>query len=203
VFNGVSAYLEALLPHVTAPLLEKVGIVFSNQLTTSIPHLQQFTVTTEKLRVDRANLTFDEESFSIRAYPSGWNRIDPFYMRVGCRHLNWQVASLAQISDALRTVLSAVEHLTLEYWRSSISSEWHHEADRSQWRELLRPFSKVKILVVPTGLVGELSLFLQLDDGESPMMLLPELKRSSIQQAMKLMVRSPHSLMHAGMLVTP
>ena len=97
-------------------------------------------------------------------------------MRVGCRHLNWQVASLAQISDALRTVLSAVEHLTLEYWRSSISSEWHHEADRSQWRELLRPFSKVKILVVPTGLVGELSLSLQLDNGESPMMLLPELK---------------------------
>ncbi len=39
VFNGVSAYLEALLPHVTAPLLERVGIVFSNQLTTSIPHL--------------------------------------------------------------------------------------------------------------------------------------------------------------------
>jgi hypothetical protein len=34
----------------------------------------------------------------------------------------------------------------------------------------------VKTLVVPTGLVGELSLSLQLDDGESPMMLLPELK---------------------------
>ena len=38
-----------------------------------------------------------------------------FYMHVACRHLDWQMASAAQIFDQLRPVGSAVEHLTLDY----------------------------------------------------------------------------------------
>ena len=38
-FRGVSAYLEALVHHITTPRLEKLHIVFFNQLTLSVPRL--------------------------------------------------------------------------------------------------------------------------------------------------------------------
>jgi hypothetical protein len=180
LFKGVCAYLEALLPHITTPLLEMLQIVFFNQLTISLPCLRQFTTTTEKLRFHCARLKFDEKTFSVGACPREWGAaIEPLFTTVDCAHLDWQVASLAQISTALRTIFSVVEDLTLEYSRSSISPEWHNEADRAQWRELLRSFSNVKTLSVPDGLIGELSRSLQLDDGESPTELLPELKELS------------------------
>ena len=40
-------------------------------------------------------------------------------------------------------VSSVVEDLTLDYRKDSILAEWDNEADRSQWRQLLRPFEKV------------------------------------------------------------
>ncbi|KAI0283241.1 hypothetical protein BC826DRAFT_1110230 [Russula brevipes] len=46
----VSAYLEALLPRMTAALLEKLEIVFLHQLTFAVPRLQQFMGTTGNLR---------------------------------------------------------------------------------------------------------------------------------------------------------
>ena len=179
VFRGVSAYLEGLLPRIMTPLLEKFQIEFVKQPTISIPHLQQFMITTKKLRFNCAKLKFSEEAVSVWMYPREWRGLEPFSMLMDCRHLDQQVASLAQISNALRTALSAVEYLTLIYSRSSISSEWHNEADRTQWRELLNPFTNVKTLSVAEELIGQLSRSLQSNDGEAPMELLPELKMLS------------------------
>jgi len=41
-FKGASDYLEAVLPHITTPLLERFEISLLNQLIFSIPHLLQF-----------------------------------------------------------------------------------------------------------------------------------------------------------------
>jgi len=98
------------------------------------------------------------------------------YLHVQCRGLDWQVASTAQIFSVLRSAFSAVEDLTLEYRRYGVSSEWHNEADRAQWRDLLRSFSNVKTLRVPSELTNHLSRSLQFEDGDSPVGLLPELK---------------------------
>ena len=57
-----------------------------------------------------------------------------------------------------------------------MSSESHDVVDRTQWHDLLRSFSDVKTLRVGLGLVEEFSRSLQLDDGKSPVELLPELK---------------------------
>jgi len=92
---------------------------------------------------------------------------------------DWQVASTAQIFSVLRSAFSAVEDLTLEYWRYDVSSESHNEADRTQWRDLLRSFTNVKTLRVGFRLISRLSHSLQLEDGESPLELLPELKELS------------------------
>ena len=42
--------------------------------------------------------------------------------------------------------------------------------------KILTPFSNVKTLLIKDGLVGELSRCLRLEDGESPLELLPELQ---------------------------
>jgi hypothetical protein len=93
-----------------------------------------------------------------------------------CRHLDWQVSSAAQISNSLSPLFSAVEHLTLDHEVHSQSSEEHNQADRTECRRLLGSFRNVKTLRIDEGLVEELSRCLELDDGELPLELLPELQ---------------------------
>jgi hypothetical protein len=101
------------------------------------------------------------------------------YVDVRCRHFDWQVSSIAQILDALSPILSATEDLRITL-KDSPSSEEDDVVDDSQWRKLLRPFSLVNKLRLEGNsvekLVAELSRSLQVNDGESPTELLPDLK---------------------------
>ncbi|KAH9965076.1 hypothetical protein BJV74DRAFT_870126 [Russula compacta] len=171
--------MEALLPRMTTPLLEWLQIEFFNQLTFSVTKLPQFIGTTEKLRFSQATLVFDADGINMTVGSYEGARMDALKMTVGCRHLDWQVASAAQIFNDLGTLLSAVERLTLVY----ISSEWNNRADRPQWRELLRPFGGMKELHVPNGLIGELSRSLLPENVEFPVELLPELRTLSYSGA--------------------
>jgi hypothetical protein len=84
---------------------------------------------------------------------------------------------MTQISNSLSQIFSAVEHLTLQHEKHSRSSEEHNSVDPTEWRGLLSPFRNVKTLrIVVDGLVEELSRCLQLEDGEHPLELLPELQ---------------------------
>jgi len=183
-FKGASAYLEALLPCMTAPLLAKLQVTFFNQVTFHLPRLLQFLNTAENLRFSSATLIFREEWFSVIVYPNKEARMYALCIEVFCLHLDWQVASTAQIFSVLRSAFSAVENLTLEYRWYGVS-EWRNEADRTQWRDLLRSFSNVKTLRLDFELVDQLSRSLQLEDGESAMELLPELKELSYSDRRK------------------
>jgi hypothetical protein len=173
-FRGASAYLEALLPYFTTPLLERLQITFLNQLIFSIPHLMQFMNKAEDLGFGSAIHTFHEGSIHMNVYPRDGVRMPVLSIEVGCRHLDWQVASAAQIFDGLRMLCSTVEHLTLEYDGSLKSSE-PHEDDLVQWRELIRSFNNVTTLSVFSGLVDEVSRSLILD-GKPVLDLLPKLQ---------------------------
>jgi hypothetical protein len=175
-FGGFSAYLEALLPRMTTPLLRKLKIMFFHQLTYSVPCLLQFMSTTGNLRFSTAKFRFYHGRFVVWVYPHKGAMEYAFYMHVTCRHLDWQVASAAQVFDVLSPVFSTVESVILDYRRHFVSSEWRNEADRTQWRKLLRSFRNVKTLRVPDGLTGELAHSLRPGDGELPMELVPELK---------------------------
>jgi len=100
------------------------------------------------------------------------------YMGINGQHHDWHVSSAAQIISALGQVFSTVVSLSLylDNWERTSSPEWHNEVDRTHWRGVLRSFNNVKTLHVQHGLLEELSRTLQLQDGESPMELLPELK---------------------------
>jgi hypothetical protein len=135
--------------------------------------------TAETFRLKTARVTFQEDCLRVTVYPHKGARLYTLSMEFGNQHLDGQVVSAAQIFHALRTVLSAVENLSLLYVRHNIPSEWNRQADRTHWRELLGSFDKVKTLRVRNELVEQVSLALQPREGESPTELFPELQELS------------------------
>ena len=175
-FKGASDYLEAVIPHITTPLLERFEISLLNQLVFSIPHLLQFMDEAENFNFGHAILTFREESLCMDAYPTEEARVYALHLEIGCsRHFDWQVASAAQILNTFRTPFSTVEHLTIEHGGIFRSSEPPDEDDLVQWRELLGSFDNMKTLNMSDGLIGELTFTLKWD-GKLPIALASKLK---------------------------
>jgi len=174
-FKGASAYLEALLPWVTTPLLEKLQLRFLDEPTFSLPHLLQFIGKSETFKCSSARLSFLKWGVSMRVYPHEGAKIYAFQMTLGSTFLGRQISGAAQICNALRMAFSSVEDLTLEFRRSITTFELTNGTDRAQCRELLRSFSNVKTLRVPQDLVGKLARSLRPEGVESPIELLPEL----------------------------
>jgi hypothetical protein len=183
-FSGVGTYLEALVHRITTPRLEKLQIWFFNQLTYSVTHLSQFVNAT--LTFKSAKFWFSDKSVAVGVYPDYPHEeaeIHGLYITVYCWHLDWQVSSAAQIFNSLSPLFTAVEHLTLQHEVHSQSSEEHNEADRTEWRQLLGSFRNVKTLRIGEGLVEEMSRCLELDDGELPLELLPELQELTYSES--------------------
>jgi hypothetical protein len=172
----VSAFLEGLLARISAPLLSVFEAAFSNQLTFTIPHLSQLIQTSENLTFNAIQLKFGTNLVTFSADPHRKRQQQPLVLQILCRHLDWQVALAVQILASLSPVLSAVEQLTLLHDEHDQSSEWHDEVDRAQWRELLQPFTNVKVLHLDNELVRRLSHSLCSEDGEMTMEVLPNLK---------------------------
>jgi len=176
-FSGSSAYLEALLPYMTTPLLETLSIHFFNQLSFSVPCLLQFMMTTEnfKFRSVKFVLRYWAAFVFVYSTEGASLRLCDFEVKVICGQLDQQVSSVAQICNILSPLFSAVVELTLDYREPTSSSHQHNQADRTRWRELLGSFRNVKTIRVHDGLVSQLSHSLR-SDGEPPLELLPELK---------------------------
>jgi len=175
-FGGGSAYLEALLPRMRAPILEKLQLLFIHQPFFSVPCLHNFMRTTETIGLTSVKFCFHLSGVSVWGYPHEGARSETFYLRVGCEDLSKQVASVVQIFRVLGTVISVVDHLTLEFMRYPLSPTANNRADAAEWRNLLRLFNNVKTLHIDDDFREQISGALVLDDGESPMDLLPELK---------------------------
>jgi hypothetical protein len=175
-FSGVGTYLEALVHRITTPRLETLRIFFFNQLTFSVTRLLQFVNATESLMFKSAKFFFSDHQFDVKVYPHEEAEMYALCIVVFCCNRDWQLSSVAQISNSLSPLFSAVDHLTLEREVHSQSSEAHNEADRTEWRRLLGSFRNVKTLRIEEGLVEELSRCLEPDDGELTLELLPELQ---------------------------
>ena len=175
-FRGVSAYLEALVHRITAPRLEQLNINFFGQLTFFAPHILQFIAAAENLRSGAAVLFFSNKYASVGVYPNGENGDYSLCIVVICCHLDWQISSMTQFFNLLSQIFFAAERLSILHDVHNESSEEHDSVDRTEWRKLLRPFSNVKTLRIQRGLVKDLSRCLELEDGEPPLDLLPELQ---------------------------
>ena len=179
-FQGVSAYLEELVCGITTPGLEKLEIVFFNQLIFSLPRLLQFMRTTKSLKFHAAEIEFSRAAVRVELYPRDDGGNWAFRMDVDCEDLEWQVSCAAEISDTLSQVFSAVEYLTLGVKRGDLSpdtEERSYDADSTAWPRLLSSFANAKTLFVDSPLVAELSHCLLSEDEEPPFALLPDLQQ--------------------------
>ena len=175
-FQGVSAYLEALVHRITAPRLEQLNINFFSQLTFLAPRLLQFIATAENLRSGKVAISFFDKFASAGVFPYDGTEEYSLGILIKSCHLDWQISSMAQISNFVSQMFSAVESLVLQHDVHSSSSEEHDQVDLTEWRKLLRPFNNVKTLRIQTGLVKDLSRCLESEDGELSLELLPELQ---------------------------
>ena len=174
-FRGVCSYSEALVHQITTPRLQKLEIDFFDQQTFSIPRLLQLINTTE-FGLFSARFTFFDTKAGVGVYTTpGETKVHAISITVKRWRLQEQVSSMAQISDSLSQIFTAVEHLALEHEVQCRPSGEHNELDPTEWRKLLRPFSKVKTLRIHKRLVKGLSRCLGSENGELPLELLPEL----------------------------
>jgi F-box-like len=177
-FTGVSAYLERLVARISAPSLSILHVSLFNQLPFTFPHLFQFMKTSENLRFTAVRVTFDALAVTLHTAPWKWDtplmlQIRSIYLDRG--DLDWRVASAAQLFDSISPVLSVVEQVTFSYEHNRLS-EWRNDVDRSQWCELLRPFTNVKTIHVQDDLANKIFHSLPSDDGEPPLEVLPNLE---------------------------
>jgi hypothetical protein len=172
-FNGVSAYLEALVAPISAPSLNTFRVFLFNQLPFTTPCLLQVIQTSENLKFSAVQVNFSSVAVSLYAIP--WTK-SPLMLRNWCGHLDWQVASAVQIFGTLSPVLSIVDRVTFSYAKHNQSSESHNNVDRRQWRDLLRPFTNAKTIHVQDDLVTKIFRSLSSHDGEPPLELLPNLE---------------------------
>ena len=175
-FHGASTYLDVLVHWIAAPRLEKLQFELFNQLAFSVPRLQQFINTTENIRFDSATFTFSDEGVYMVVFLRRKAEIFTIGIVVFCWHLDWQISSVAQVSNSLSQMFSAVDRLTLVHEVHNQSSEEHNEVDRTELRKLLRPFRNVKTFQIGRGLVKDISRCLHSEDGELPLEVLPELQ---------------------------
>lgn len=175
-FEGDRSYLEAFLPWIQSPLLEKLHISFFYDPMFSVPHLLSFLGTIENLEFVNIKLTVCVWYISVQVYHRRGVGGDLSLFYRDSRTFPRKMAAAARIVNSLGTLLSSVEHLTLQCETAFELMGLGVEHDRTQWCSLLRPFGNVKTLLVDEGWTGEMSRFLPFGRGGPPMDLLPELK---------------------------
>jgi hypothetical protein len=174
LFRGTATYLEGLVAWISVPSLSILRVNLLNQLPFLVPSLCQFIQSSESLTFRAVQVAFRVLAVSLHAVP--WNQGNPLMLQITCGDLDMQVASAVQFFGTLSPVLPVVEQVALSYDQHYYPSAWHINVDRSQWRELLRPFTNAKTIHVKDGLISRIFHSLPSDEGEPPLELLPNLE---------------------------
>ena len=180
-FGGPSAYMQAVLPRITAPLLKITEIASTASgllnLTSSILFTLRSMCETENPKLCDVKVTFNNLYALVMMYPHKRTGVPTLRLRL----LNMVQESPAQVFDEIRAVFTEVESLTLE---DAISREYAIRTESQwQWHELLKSFDKVRTLHMSGGdLIEGLSRSLQPHDGESAIELLPMLRELSFPE---------------------
>jgi hypothetical protein len=173
LFRGTGTYLEGLVACIRAPSLSTFRVNLLYQFPFAIPRLCQFIQSSENLTFRVVQVTFGAFAVSLHAVPWKWDT--PLTLQIVRGQLDRQVASAVQLFGTLSPVLSVVEQVAF-YDTPYSQSARQNNVDRSQWRELLRPFTNTKTIHVNDGLISRIFRSLPSDDGESPLELLPNLE---------------------------
>jgi hypothetical protein len=181
LFNGTSAYLETLLPHISTPPLEKLQIYISNWQTRSIPDSLKLMNRSENFRCHSVELIFLDKGVFVRAILTEGTRLMAFYVSFHGSDFTWQVLCAAHFFYMHRTCFYTTKYLNINY-RKPASKQQGVGPDRTQLRKLFVVFCNLNTLLVHDGPHGDISRSFQMNHGESGMNLLPSLKQLSVDK---------------------
>jgi hypothetical protein len=149
-FKGVSEYLEDLVAPVDTPQLDKLHVTLFYQRTLHSPQLTQFISRTPKFKAqDEAHVTFSSDDVMV-TLPRTVTFDGALELRILAYEPDWQLSSVTQAcgSSFSQALIRTVEHL---YIRSHSSCYWRDDLiENSDWLELFRPFTAVKVLYIPS-----------------------------------------------------
>ena len=163
-FHGSSMYLEHLLAQIDTPRLRSIDITYFNQLDYQVPQLSQFIRRTEHLELSRCQnlhgLIRISNLYVELDFKEEGHRGTRITLRISCKWLDWQVLHLAQILGQSPTLVSNVEHLSIDENDLQPEPGWDDSVDDTDWLELLHPFTAVKKLQGSKRLAGHIALAL-------------------------------------------
>jgi hypothetical protein len=186
-FTGVSGYLEGLVSRISAPSLSILRVNLFKQRPFTVPHLWQFIQSSKNLSVRAVQVAFSASAIALYAVP--WKRGNPLMFQIRCGHLSRQVASAVQFFGTLSPVLFAVEQVAFSYNERYQDSEWFNNVNRNQWRELVRPFTNVKVIHIKDALTSKILRSLPSDDGEPLLPNIEEIGYSGGRNARKAITK--------------
>ena len=176
-FRGLDGYLEDLVSHIDAPLLDKLDIIFFHEPIIDTPQLTHLISRTPKFKArDEARVVFFDRQVSV-ALPHPQIVHKTLKLGVSYKESDLQLLPLAQVcsSSFPQGFISAVEHLKIiwdEHWGSQDSDL----IENSQWVELLRPFTGLKSLYMSEEAAPRIARALQVLIGERLTEVLPALE---------------------------
>ena len=201
-FKGLCEYLEDLVAWLDVPLLDELDITFVHQLTFDTSQLifgtlelAWFISRTPKFKAhDQARVVFDHTCRNAQVtLPQKFGG----RLSLGLSHhpFNQQLSSLAQVCSLPfpPNFIVEVKHL---YIIGELSTQLFRQdvIGRSEWLELLHPFTAVEFLYIPSEFVPCIASFLQeiVEDVTEVLPVLqtiylderlPEVRSNSVQEA--------------------
>ena len=142
-----------------------------------LQHLLQFMGAAHGLRLRSTKFVFYSNRVTVDVFSHRSTPLYSFCLEVSCSELDQQVATTAEFFTLLRTVLFTVEYLSLKIRACSTWWGTSNEADCRNWHALLEPFGNMKTLCVRNDFLTQFSRSLQVNDGASPMEILPEVRQ--------------------------
>ena len=143
-FSGDIEYLEDILCHIEAPVLNKCYFCFFNQRVFDAPLLGHFIRRTETfMTIHRARVEFF--SFAVWITLSGREMMvtsdrEALQLEITCEPFGWQLSAVAQVSKSLLSSLPNLESLEI----TVAHKDRQGEIEVIQWREFLHPFTSVR-----------------------------------------------------------
>ena len=139
-YRGTSKYLDNFVARIDAPSLVDFNITFFSQPTMDAVQLGRFIDRIGVLQPNsRANIRISKHAISICFTRPGFPV--QLELRVSCKHLDWQLSSMAQICSKFSLFLSLVEDLDIE---TKNPPTVQGDIDSRQWSALIRSFRGAK-----------------------------------------------------------
>jgi hypothetical protein len=183
-FRGEDVYLENLVAQINTPLLEKFTLSLLFDIDITLVNLTKFIQRTKGIECLVARVIFHRDGASIDVGIYEQRTIGLLGLHINCKSLDWQIDSATQVCSNLRTVLFAVEELTLDLDVDGLPSEWESTIDSMVWHGLLLPFVGVKKLCIGSSLTLKLSQFLESVSEGLVLEVLPELEELEVHLKM-------------------